>query len=146
MCHQLQIFDERESRTMLMRSIFWVVLGLFWALQAPVAIAQEKRLALLIGNQSYTPSVGVLKNPHRDVNMVGAALAKQGFELLPALKDARRSEILGAIRDLVRRLNEAGSNAIGFIYYSGHGASEKDTRRHSSVARSGPDCCQICGV
>ena len=31
------------------------------------------------------------------------------------------------MRDLVRRLNSAGAGAIGFIYYSGHGAAEKDT-------------------
>jgi len=31
------------------------------------------------------------------------------------------------VRDLVRRLNSAGAGAIGFIYYSGHGAAEKDT-------------------
>jgi uncharacterized caspase-like protein len=31
------------------------------------------------------------------------------------------------VRDLVRRLSAAGAGAIGFIYYSGHGAAEKDT-------------------
>ena len=93
----------------------------------PNAAAQEARLALLIGNQSYDASVGTLKNPHKDVALVGAALAKQGFEVLPPVQDARRSEILGAVRGLVRRLNVAGPSAIGFIYYSGHGASEKDT-------------------
>jgi peptide/nickel transport system substrate-binding protein len=87
----------------------------------------EARFALLIGNQSYDPSVGVLKNPHNDVALVGDALAKQGFELLPPVKDGKRSAILGAVRELVRRLNGGGSGAIGFIYYSGHGAAEKDT-------------------
>ena len=35
--------------------------------------------------------------------------------------------MLGGVRALVRRLNAAGAGAIGFIYYSGHGAAEKDT-------------------
>jgi formylglycine-generating enzyme required for sulfatase activity len=87
----------------------------------------EARFALLIGNQSYDPSVGMLRNPHNDIALVGDALAKQGFELLPPVKDGKRSAILGAVRDLVRRLNSGGSGAIGFIYYSGHGAAEKDT-------------------
>jgi uncharacterized caspase-like protein len=87
----------------------------------------EKRIALLIGNQSYDPSVGVLKNPHNDIAVVGQALSRQGFEVLPLIKDARRSAMLGGVRDLVRRLNTAGAGAIGFIYYSGHGAAEKDT-------------------
>src|SRR5262249_40131935 len=55
------------------------------------------------------------------------ALNQQGFAVLPAIKDARRSDILGGVRDLVLRLNMAGAGAIGFIYYSGHGAAEKGT-------------------
>jgi Sulfatase-modifying factor enzyme 1 len=55
----------------------------------PSVAHAEGRFALLIGNQSYDPSVGVLKNPHND--------------------------------------NAAGAGAIGFIYYSSHGAAEKDT-------------------
>jgi uncharacterized caspase-like protein len=105
----------------------WLLALLGMVSIADAANAQEKRIALLIGNQSYAPSVGALKNPHRDIALVGAALAKQGFELLPPVQDARRSEMLGAVRGLVRRLNNAGPNAIGFVYYSGHGASEKDT-------------------
>jgi hypothetical protein len=92
----------------------------------PVAHA-EARFALLICNQAYDPSVGILKNPRNDIALVGDALAKRGFEVLPPIKDATRIAILGGVRDLVRRLNTAGSGAIGFIYYSGHGAAEKDT-------------------
>jgi formylglycine-generating enzyme required for sulfatase activity/uncharacterized caspase-like protein len=87
----------------------------------------EKRIALLIGNRAYDASVGVLKNPHNDVAVVGEALTKQGFEVLPPIRDARRSTILGSVRELVRKLNTAGAGAIGFLYYSGHGAAEKDT-------------------
>src|SRR5215470_2255855 len=96
--------------------------------RSSAAVAQaEKRIALLIGNQTYDPSVGILKNPHNDIAVVGQALAKQGFEVLPPIKDARRNAILGGVRELVRRLNVAGEGAIGFLYYSGHGAAEKDT-------------------
>jgi Caspase domain len=87
----------------------------------------EKRFALLIGNQAYDASVGVLKNPHNDIQLVSEALRKQGFQILPLIRDARRSSILGGVRDLVRQLNLAGAGAIGFLYYSGHGAAEKDT-------------------
>src|SRR5262249_37814083 len=73
------------------------------------------------------PSVGVLKNPHNDIAVVGEALAKQGFEVMPPIKDARRSTILGAVRDLVRKLNAGSAGGIGFLYYSGHGAAEKET-------------------
>ena len=105
-----------------------VVIATVLLLLPSAAFAQmEKRIALLIGNRAYDTSVGALKNPHNDIAIVGDALSKQAFEVLPPIKDARRSAILGGVRDLVRRLNAAGSGAIGFIYYSGHGAAEKDT-------------------
>lgn len=93
----------------------------------PLLARAEARIALLIGNQAYDPSVGVLKNPYNDIAVVGQALGRQGFEVLPPIKDAKRAAILGGVRDLARRLNAAGAGAIGFIYYSGHGAAEKDT-------------------
>ena len=95
---------------------------------ATTSHAQEAaRFALLISNQSYDPSVGVLRNPHKDAALVAAALEKRGFTLLPPVKDARRIAILAAVRGLVQRLNSASGEAIGFLYYSGHGAAEKDT-------------------
>jgi uncharacterized caspase-like protein len=107
---------------MLRSVVFLMVL-----LLAHSAALAEKRIALLIGNQDYDASVGKLKNPRNDIAVVGGALAGQGFELIPPIKDAKRSDILGGVRELVRRLNAAGSGAVGFIYYSGHGAAEKDT-------------------
>src|SRR5262245_50521394 len=111
-----------------MRRFGWSAFALvIVALAAAPAAQAQKRIALLIGNQAYDTSVGTLKNPHNDIALVGEALTGQGFELIPSIKDARRSAILGGVRELVRRLNGAGSGAIGFVYYSGHGAAEKDT-------------------
>ena len=104
-----------------------VVVAMVLLLLPTVLQAQEKRIALLIGNRTYDASVGVLKNPHNDIAVVGEALTTQGFDVLAPIKDARRSAILGGVRELVRRLNTAGAGAIGFLYYSGHGAAEKDT-------------------
>ena len=87
----------------------------------------EKRIALLIGNKGYDSSVGALKNPFNDIELVGQVLRRQGFDVLPEMKDAKRTAILGGVRELVRQLNAAGPGSIGIIYYSGHGAAEKDT-------------------
>jgi hypothetical protein len=57
----------------------WVRLTVATALLfLPTAVdAQvEKRIAVLIGNRSYDASVGVLKNPHNDVALVGESLSK----------------------------------------------------------------------
>jgi len=85
------------------------VVFLMALLLAHSAAVAEKRIALLIGNRDYDASVGKLKNPHNDIAVVGEALTGQGFELIPPIKDASRSAILGGVRELVRRLNVAGS-------------------------------------
>lgn len=79
---------------------------------AASSMAQEpSHIALLIGNQMYDPSVGTLRNPYNDIAVIGEALAKQGFQVLPPIKDAKRSAMLGGVRDLIRRLNGAGAGA-----------------------------------
>ncbi|MFM1814813.1 MAG: hypothetical protein RLZ98_1508 [Pseudomonadota bacterium] len=107
--------------------IFPALVLIFTAVGSSLALATEKRIALLIGNRSYDKSVGALQNPHKDVNLVADALKKQGFEILPHVFDATRTDILGAVRQLAARLRVAGPGAIGFFYYSGHGAAEKDS-------------------
>jgi len=81
----------------------------------------EKRIALLIGNKDYKPSVGTLINPLNDTRIVGEALKAIGFEVLKPVHNARRAEMLVAIHEFAARLKAAGSNAVGFLYYSGHG-------------------------
>jgi Caspase domain len=113
---------------------------------AGASTAAEKRIALLIGNQGYDASVGRLKSPHNDIAIVGQALAGQGFELIPLIKDARRSGILGGIRELVRRLNGTDSGAIGFVYYSGHRAAERDTNINYLITVDARDLGHLLGA
>ena len=68
------------------------------------------------------------KNPHNDIALVSQALGSQGYQVLPLVKDATRVQILGAVRDFVRRLDAAGPGAVGLLYYSGHGAAEAETK------------------
>ena len=86
----------------------------------------EARLALLIGNQDYNAKVGPLKNPLRDIELVGAALTKVGFTVtrLANASKARMDEAIQRHADQVRR---AGPGAISFFYYSGHGAANPET-------------------
>jgi hypothetical protein len=45
--------------------------GLLVLVLPTVALAQVgKRIALLTGNQAYTPEIGVLANPHNDVALL----------------------------------------------------------------------------
>jgi uncharacterized caspase-like protein len=82
-------------------------------------------MALLIGNKGYSTKVGQLKNPHNDIALVGKSLEQTGFKVT-ALRDADRLMILTAVDDFSEKLGQAGAEAIGFLYYSGHGAAETE--------------------
>jgi hypothetical protein len=86
----------------------------------------DERIALLIGNNSYAPHVGPLQNPHNDVELIGAALKRIGFKVF-IVKDANYREMDVATRRYASHLRRAGKGAIGFFYYSGHGAANPET-------------------
>src|SRR5215467_13032984 len=93
-----------------------------------VAAAQaEKRIALLIGNQSYNPKVGPLKNPHDDIALVGRALRSLRFDVRE-VKDGDYRAIDAAIKRHVAMVRREGAGALSMIYYAGHGAADPDTK------------------
>jgi formylglycine-generating enzyme required for sulfatase activity len=85
----------------------------------------EKRVALVIGNKDYKASVGPLTNPLNDIRLVSDALRSVGFEVLKPVQNATRSEMLQAIYAFASTLKNAGPDAVGFLYYSGHGAASQ---------------------
>jgi murein DD-endopeptidase MepM/ murein hydrolase activator NlpD len=92
----------------------------------PVIPPEEKRLALLIGNASYSKGAGALKNSVNDVKIIGAVLSRLGFDVV-IKQDLELVPLRRAVSEYAKRLKEAGDNTVGFFYYSGHGAAEKDS-------------------
>ena len=76
----------------------------------------EKRVALVIGNFSYT-RIATLGNPGNDARDMAAALESSDFKVT-LLLDANRKKMNQAIRDLGRSLQKGG---VGLFYYAGHG-------------------------
>ena len=111
------------------RLIAYCVFSLLLAATDAVA---AKRIALLIGNQDYARQVGALSNPVNDVNLIAASLRKIGFEDgdVRIVRNGTRRAILRAIDAHAEALKAAGPDAIGFLYYSGHGAANKRNRRN----------------
>jgi tetratricopeptide (TPR) repeat protein len=93
----------------------------FILLQTSLHAQAEKRIALLIGNRDYRAGVGSLTNPLNDIRIVGEALKSVGFEVLKPVENAQRSAMLIAIHAFASKLKTAGPEAVGFLYYSGHG-------------------------
>jgi uncharacterized caspase-like protein len=92
----------------------------------PLPALAEKREALLIGNEAYANEIGRLTNPHNDVALLEQALKGLGFDVV-TVRDVGLGALTSAVNAYVRRLQAAGPNAVGFFYYSGHGASDGGT-------------------
>jgi len=96
-----------------MRSFILLVLSAFVVL--PVK-AQEKRLALLIGNSDYK-EIAMLSNPVNDITAMGEMLDMLGFDVITT---TNLSQV-----DMKRTIDEYGSKLnnyeVGLFFYSGHG-------------------------
>lgn len=81
--------------------------------------AQERRIALVIGNAHYQ-HVPQLDNPTNDAKLIAATLGRLGFELVggKAQLDLSRDGLQAAIRAFGEEL---GPNTVALFYYSGHG-------------------------
>jgi len=88
----------------------------------------KPRHALIIGNAAYSAGIGTLANPVNDALLVSEAIRNCGFELVTGdvVRDADRSSMMRAIRELADRLEADGPEAVGFFYYSGHGAAREN--------------------
>ncbi|MDD2387292.1 MAG: SUMF1/EgtB/PvdO family nonheme iron enzyme [Bacteroidales bacterium] len=79
------------------------------------ASAQEKRIALIIGNATYSSSP--LKNPVNDANLIAKTLQELGFEVIKitnaTLKQMQKAEI--------EFTNKIKQYDVALFYYAGHG-------------------------
>ena len=93
------------------RLIFFICLVLSIA-----GYAQEKRLALVIGNSDYEFG-GSLKNPVNDANLMATTLEELGFDVIKKT-NVNKQVLESSILDFWRK--QADYN-ISLFYYAGHG-------------------------
>ncbi|MDQ0396211.1 tetratricopeptide repeat protein [Labrys monachus] len=85
---------------------------------APAPVPQDgTRVALVIGNSSYR-SVGLLPNPAKDAELVGAALRNAGVGDVTVVHDLDHDGMIAALRAFARKADQAD---WAMIYYAGHG-------------------------
>ena len=87
--------------------------------------ASAERLALIVGNQSYS-TVARLENPAADARLMAEALATEGFTV-SLLIDADLVTLNSAIAKFGRDLRAAGGDATGLFFYAGHGVQSFGT-------------------
>jgi formylglycine-generating enzyme required for sulfatase activity len=79
--------------------------------------ANEKRVALLVGNSQYEQQ-GRLKNPKNDATDMAAKLRNLGFDT-QLVTDANRQNLVSAVRTF--REKAKGSQTVALFFYAGHG-------------------------
>lgn len=77
----------------------------------------ERRLALVIGNDSYPPSFSPLRNARNDARAIAAALREVGFTVIEK-SDLRRSDFGAELEAFGRGLT---TNDVALFFYAGHG-------------------------
>ncbi|MBV1695981.1 MAG: SUMF1/EgtB/PvdO family nonheme iron enzyme [Hyphomicrobiales bacterium] len=67
------------------------------------------------------------KNPHNDVELVGAPLKQVGFSVT-ILKDAIYKQMDSALKRYATEVRRAGRGTLSFFYYSGHGVANPENQ------------------
>lgn len=88
------------------------------------AATQPSRVALVMGNGGYETTGWRLANPVRDAELMASALADVGFDVTLVV-DATEDEMEDAFAAHGNRLRAAGEDAVGLIYFAGHGVQSQ---------------------
>ncbi len=104
-----------------------VIFSLFIALSVFLSVGEgqsraESRVALVIGNGAYLTQP--LDNPPNDAALMAKTLQAVGFDVISETNvDARTMR--RAVHKFGRALRDAGEDAVGFVFYAGHGIQSK---------------------
>ncbi len=99
--------------TKVMVALAAVLLGL-----QPVRAADERRLALVIGNGDY--AAGGLPTAANDAGLVAQTLQAAGFDVVGA-RDLDGDSLRRTFRDFSDKVSGAGPDAVVMVYLAGHG-------------------------
>ena|GEM_PF-846410 len=96
--------------TLLLPVLFYLLLAV-----SDKTYAEEKRIALVIGNGNYSASP--LQNPVNDASDIAGVLESLGFDVDVAI-DLSHEEIKEKLQEFAQKLDKSD---VGFFYYAGHG-------------------------
>ncbi|MEM9226113.1 MAG: caspase family protein, partial [Pseudomonadota bacterium] len=86
----------------------------------------EARLALIISQSDYSDSMGALLGTPEEADLIHSALDQTGFNVWRE-SDLTATQLKDTLREFRRELDGLGPDAVGFIYYTGHGAQHPET-------------------
>ena len=102
-----------------------LTMGMLAFLMAATAIA-ETRLALVIEQQDYSGALSDVTSAPQEADEIQAALQQTGFTVTRKT-NLNRKALDWALSDFRAMLEQVGPDAVGFVYYTGHGAQHPRT-------------------
>jgi len=102
-----------------------VLAAMFW-LVSPCFAQTEPRLALVIEQEAYSGSFSRIEKAPEEANLIESALRQIGFTVTRR-SNLTKNGLATALSSFRADLEQAGPQAVGFVYYTGHGAQHPGT-------------------
>lgn len=110
-----------------LRIAFLLVAGaLLASLPAQGQQAPETRLALVISQTSYTGNLSRVALAEQEAELVASSLVSARFAVKRA-RDLTQAQMRIVLDNFRREVEQAGANAVAFVYYTGHGLQHPQT-------------------
>ena len=101
-------------------SVFgWCLTLLFGLVCLQLPANAETRIALVIGNSSYS-STAQLDNPANDARLITSSLQKVGFQVF-GHTDLQQKAMRRAVSAFARKITDAGPDTMALFFFAGHG-------------------------
>src|ERR1700757_588934 len=103
------------SLCLLLMSAFPALLG---SAAAQQSAAQEKRIALVVGNGAYAKAP--LATAANDAGLIAQTLQAAGFDVIGA-RDLDGDTLRNSFRDFIQKAEASGPGTVAMVYLSGYG-------------------------
>ena len=88
-------------------------------ISTPPNIADQPRIALVIGNGTYR-GISKLRNPPNDARLMAQTLRRLKFDVIEVI-DANQKNMKRAVSRFSKKLKTSGEDSVGLFYFAGHG-------------------------
>ncbi len=106
-------------------ALFVAALGVI--LPSSAQSTAEVRLALVIAQTNYSGELSRIAQAQSEAKAIGDALTATGFKVTTR-RDLGKEDLRGALDEFRASHERAGANAVGFVYYTGHGVQHPQTK------------------
>ena len=91
-------------------------------MNSAAAQAQEKRIALVVGNGAYAKSP--LATAANDAGLIAQTLQAAGFDVIGA-RDLDGDTLRKSFRDFIQKAESSGPDTVAMVYLAGYGAATR---------------------